>query len=109
MTYERRGDSAAIDAGLRALRTRSLALSVLRAVPLGVAQLGRPVPLNTEACCEDGICVGQLGRLISANKEHGDEDGIRAEALPDSLLTKSISFITEEYLPKKLRDKDYLQ
>jgi DNA topoisomerase-6 subunit A len=26
----------------------------------------------------------------------------------DSLLTKSISFITEEYLPKKLRDRDYL-
>ncbi|MGO8997208.1 MAG: DNA topoisomerase IV subunit A [Polyangiaceae bacterium] len=27
----------------------------------------------------------------------------------DALLTKSISFITEEYIPKKLRDKDYLQ
>ena len=27
----------------------------------------------------------------------------------DGLLTKSISFITEEYIPKKLRDKDYLQ
>jgi DNA topoisomerase-6 subunit A len=27
----------------------------------------------------------------------------------DGFLTKSISFITEEYLPKKLRDKDYLQ
>jgi DNA topoisomerase-6 subunit A len=26
----------------------------------------------------------------------------------DSLLTKSISFITEQYIPKKLRDKDYL-
>lgn len=26
----------------------------------------------------------------------------------DALLTKSISFITEEYIPKKLRDKDYL-
>jgi DNA topoisomerase-6 subunit A len=27
----------------------------------------------------------------------------------DCFLTKSISFITEEYIPKKLRDKDYLQ
>src|SRR5579872_103679 len=27
----------------------------------------------------------------------------------DGFLTKSISFITEEYLPKKLRDRDYLQ
>ena len=27
----------------------------------------------------------------------------------DALLTKYISFVTEEYLPKKLRDKDYLQ
>jgi len=27
----------------------------------------------------------------------------------DGFLTKSISFITEEYIPKKLRDKDYLQ
>jgi DNA topoisomerase-6 subunit A len=27
----------------------------------------------------------------------------------DSLLTKYISFVTEEYIPKKLRDKDYLQ
>jgi len=26
----------------------------------------------------------------------------------DSLLTKSISFITEEYIPKKLRDRDFL-
>jgi DNA topoisomerase-6 subunit A len=27
----------------------------------------------------------------------------------DGLLTKGISFITEEYIPKKLRDRDYLQ
>jgi DNA topoisomerase VI subunit A len=27
----------------------------------------------------------------------------------DGLLTKSISFITEEYIPRKLRDRDYLQ
>jgi len=27
----------------------------------------------------------------------------------DSILSKGISFITEEYIPKKLRDKDYLQ
>jgi DNA topoisomerase-6 subunit A len=27
----------------------------------------------------------------------------------DGFLTKSISFITEQYIPKKLRDKDYLQ
>ncbi len=27
----------------------------------------------------------------------------------DGFLTKSISFITEEYIPKKLRDKDFLQ
>jgi DNA topoisomerase VI subunit A len=27
----------------------------------------------------------------------------------DSILSKGISFITDEYLPKKLRDKDYLQ
>ncbi len=27
----------------------------------------------------------------------------------DALLTKGISFITEEYIPKKLKDKDYLQ
>jgi DNA topoisomerase-6 subunit A len=26
----------------------------------------------------------------------------------DGLLTKSISFISEEYIPKKLRDRDYL-
>src|SRR5579859_692345 len=35
------------------------------------------------------------------------DNGFKMEV--DSLLTKSISFITEEYLPKKLRDKDYLQ
>jgi DNA topoisomerase-6 subunit A len=27
----------------------------------------------------------------------------------DALLTKSISFITEQYIPKKLKDRDYLQ
>jgi DNA topoisomerase-6 subunit A len=27
----------------------------------------------------------------------------------DALLTKYVSFITEEYIPKKLRDRDYLQ
>jgi DNA topoisomerase-6 subunit A len=27
----------------------------------------------------------------------------------DGFLTKSISFITEEYIPKKLRDRDYLE
>jgi DNA topoisomerase-6 subunit A len=27
----------------------------------------------------------------------------------DALLTKYISFVTEEYIPKKLKDKDYLQ
>ena len=26
----------------------------------------------------------------------------------DGLLTKSISFISEEYIPKKLKDRDYL-
>lgn len=35
------------------------------------------------------------------------KNGFKMEV--DGLLTKSISFITEEYIPKKLRDKDYLQ
>ena len=35
------------------------------------------------------------------------KNGFKMEV--DALLTKSISFITEEYIPKKLRDKDYLQ
>jgi DNA topoisomerase VI subunit A len=35
------------------------------------------------------------------------DNGFKMEV--DALLTKSISFITEEYLPKKLRDRDYLQ
>lgn len=35
------------------------------------------------------------------------DNGFKMEV--DSLLTKSISFITEEYIPKKLRDRDYLQ
>ncbi len=35
------------------------------------------------------------------------DNGFKMEV--DALLTKSISFITEEYIPKKLRDKDYLQ
>jgi DNA topoisomerase-6 subunit A len=35
------------------------------------------------------------------------DNGFKMEV--DSLLTKRISFITEEYIPKKLRDKDYLQ
>ena len=35
------------------------------------------------------------------------ENGFKMEV--DGFLTKSISFITEEYLPKKLRDSDYLQ
>ena len=35
------------------------------------------------------------------------DNGFKMEV--DSLLTKSISFITEEYPPKKLRDRDYLQ
>jgi DNA topoisomerase VI subunit A len=35
------------------------------------------------------------------------DNGFKMEV--DSLLTKSISFITEQYLPKKLRDKDFLQ
>jgi DNA topoisomerase-6 subunit A len=34
------------------------------------------------------------------------ENGFKMEV--DGFLTKSISFITEEYLPKKLRDGDYL-
>ena len=34
------------------------------------------------------------------------DSGFKMEV--DGFLTKSISFITEEYLPKKLRDKDYL-
>jgi DNA topoisomerase-6 subunit A len=35
------------------------------------------------------------------------DNGFKMEV--DSLLTKSISFITEQYLPKKLKDHDYLQ
>ncbi|MGA7124335.1 MAG: DNA topoisomerase IV subunit A [Polyangiaceae bacterium] len=35
------------------------------------------------------------------------ENGFKMEV--DGFLTKSISFITEEYLPKKLKDRDYLQ
>ncbi len=35
------------------------------------------------------------------------DNGFKMEV--DSLLTKRISFITEEYIPKKLRDRDYLQ
>ena len=35
------------------------------------------------------------------------DQGFKMEV--DSLLTKYVSFITEEYIPKKLRDKDYLQ
>jgi DNA topoisomerase-6 subunit A len=35
------------------------------------------------------------------------KNGFKMEV--DSLLTKRISFITEEYIPKKLRDKDWLQ
>jgi DNA topoisomerase-6 subunit A len=35
------------------------------------------------------------------------DNGFKMEV--DSLLTKSVSFITEEYIPKKLRDRDYLQ
>jgi DNA topoisomerase-6 subunit A len=34
------------------------------------------------------------------------DNGFKMEV--DSLLTKSISFITEQYIPKKLRDRDYL-
>ncbi len=34
------------------------------------------------------------------------ENGFKMEV--DSILSKGISFITDEYLPKKLRDKDYL-
>ena len=34
------------------------------------------------------------------------ENGFKMEL--DSFLTKSISFITDEYLPKKLKDKDFL-
>jgi DNA topoisomerase-6 subunit A len=34
------------------------------------------------------------------------DNGFKMEV--DALLTKSISFITEEYIPKKLRDRDYL-
>jgi DNA topoisomerase-6 subunit A len=35
------------------------------------------------------------------------DNGFKMEV--DSLLTKTVSFITEEYIPKKLRDRDYLQ
>jgi DNA topoisomerase VI subunit A len=35
------------------------------------------------------------------------DNGFKMEV--DGFLTKSISFITEEYIPKKLKDKDYLQ
>jgi DNA topoisomerase VI subunit A len=35
------------------------------------------------------------------------DNGFKMEV--DGFLTKSISFITEEYIPKKLRDRDYLQ
>jgi DNA topoisomerase VI subunit A len=35
------------------------------------------------------------------------ENGFKMEV--DGFLTKSISFITEQYLPKKLKDRDYLQ
>ncbi|MFO0677680.1 MAG: DNA topoisomerase IV subunit A [Polyangiaceae bacterium] len=35
------------------------------------------------------------------------DNGFKMEV--DALLTKSISFVTEEYIPKKLKDKDFLQ
>ncbi len=35
------------------------------------------------------------------------DNGFKMEV--DALLTKSISFITEQYIPKKLKDRDYLQ
>jgi DNA topoisomerase-6 subunit A len=34
------------------------------------------------------------------------ENGFKMEV--DSFITKGISFITEEYLPKKLKDRDWL-
>jgi DNA topoisomerase-6 subunit A len=42
-------------------------------------------------------------REIQALLDHGFKMEV------DGFLTKSISFITEEYIPKKLRDGDYLQ
>jgi DNA topoisomerase-6 subunit A len=40
---------------------------------------------------------------IQATLDHGFKMEV------DSFLTKSVSFITEQYLPKKLKDKDWLQ
>ena len=37
----------------------------------------------------------------------GLDNGFKMEL--DAILTKGISFITEEYIPKKLRDRDYLE
>jgi len=42
-------------------------------------------------------------REIDALLKHGFKMEV------DGFLTKSITFITEEYIPKKLRDKDYLE
>ena len=56
---------------------------------------------------DEGVTMVQGQEVAARNpSDRGQrlQDGGRR-----ALLTKRISFITEEYIPKKLRDKDYLQ
>ena len=56
---------------------------------------------------DEGVPLVQGQEVAARDPGASLDNGFKMEV--DGFLTKSISFITEEYIPKKLRDRDYLQ
>jgi DNA topoisomerase-6 subunit A len=68
-------------------------------IKLTKEDIARAEQMKAYAWFKDKRWQNEINELLS--------NGFKMEV--DGFLTKSISFITEEYIPKKLRDKDYLQ
>jgi DNA topoisomerase-6 subunit A len=85
--------------GMSAFDYKKFALSPAVQIKLTKEDLTRAEQMKAYPWFQDAKWKREIQGLLA--------NGFKMEV--DGFLTKSISFITEEYIPKKLRDKDYLQ
>lgn len=85
--------------GMSAFDYKKFALTSAVEIQLSKEDIARAEQMKAYPWFKDKKWQKEIGEIVN--------NGFKMEL--DSFLTKSISFISEEYLPKKLRDRDYLQ
>jgi DNA topoisomerase VI subunit A len=85
--------------GLSAFDYKKFNLSSAAEIKLKKEDVGRAEQMKAYPWFADKKWQKEINELL--------HNGFKMEV--DSLLTKYVSFISEEYIPKKLRDKDWLQ